>query len=362
MKYLICIGHPAQFHLFKNIIAGLHKNGHETEVLITSKDILEDLCKQGDFEFKNILPRRKSGSIYSLATNFIKRCQIISKVIRSFKPDLLLGSEVTLPLLGKIWGVNSIVFSEDDAKIIPQYAKLAFPFANVILSPKVCNAGKWESKKIGYNGYQKLAYLHPNWFKPNKKKIETLLSSRYFLLRFAQLSAYHDTERGGITSEIAQELINILEPYGKIYITAERKLEPQFEKYRIQIDPVEIHNVLYHADLFIGDSQSMAVESAILGTPGIRFNDFAGEIGVLEELEHKYGLTFGIKTSKPDELYTKVRDLISSKDSESIFKTQHQRMLNEKIDVASFMVWFIENYPNSKLKMEQDSNYQYNFR
>ena len=40
MKYLICLGHPAQFHLFKNIISELNKRNHETKVLITDKDIL----------------------------------------------------------------------------------------------------------------------------------------------------------------------------------------------------------------------------------------------------------------------------------------------------------------------------------
>ena len=362
MKYLICIGHPSQFHLFKNIINGLHQNGHQTEVLITSKDILENLCEKGNFDYKKILPSRKSGSKLSLAANFIKRFRVISKVIRDFKPDLLLGSEVTLPLLGKFFGVHSIIFSEDDAKIIPQYAKLAFPFANVILSPEVCIAGRWESKKTGYNGYQKLAYLHPKRFIPSKRKIAPMLKKSYFLLRFAQLSAYHDKEISGINTEIAQNLIDILEPFGKVYISAERKLESQFEKYRIKVDPMDIHDVLFYADLFVGDSQSMAVESAVLGTPGIRFNDFAGEIGVLEELEHKYKLTFGIKTSNPNMLYTKVKELVSSPDSKSKFRSLHQKMLYEKIDVAGFMIWFIENYPISKLVMEQDSDYQYNFK
>lgn len=362
MKYLICIGHPAQFHLFKNLIIEFHKKGHKTEILITSKDVLESLCEQGNFEYKNILPRRKSGTQFSLLSNFIIRFGIIFKSILNFKPDILLGSEVTLPLLGRLFRIPSIVFAEDDAKIIPQFAKIAYPFANTILSPEVCSAGKWEYKKVGYSGFQKLTYLNPNRFKPNKKKISDLLNSRFFLLRFAQLSAYHDNGKGGINTEIAQKLIDILKPHGKIYISSERELEPQFEKFRIQVDIMDIHSVLYYADLFIGDSQSMAVEAAILGTPGIRFNDFAGEIGVLEELEHKYGLTFGVKTSTPDNLYQKVEDLISSDDNKVKFTTQHKKMLDEKIDVLPFMVWFIENYPESAKIMKDNPHYQYRFK
>ncbi len=35
----------------------------------------------------------------------------------------------------------------------------------------------------------------------------------------------------------------------------------------------------------------MIAEAAVLGTPSIRFNDFVGKLGYLEDLEHKYGLT-----------------------------------------------------------------------
>lgn len=362
MKYLICISHPAQFHLFKNIIRELNEKGHQTNVLITTKDILEYLFEKSGIPFKNVLPRRKSGSIFSLVNNFIRRYFTIAWEIRRFKPDLLLGSEVTLPLLGKKFNIPSIVFSEDDAKIIPQYARLAYPFASTILSPVTCNAGKWEYKKIGYQGYQKLSYLHPNRFVPSRDKLTGISSEKYFVLRFAKLSAYHDKQREGITNEIAKRLIEILEPHGMIYITSERELDPQFEKYRILVDPVNIHDLLYYADLYIGDSQSMAVESAILGTPGIRFNDFAGEIGVLEELEHKYNLSVGIKTSKTEELFEKVDEFVQNSDYKKRLNENHKLMLNEKIDVLPFFVWFIINYPESAKIMKQNPDFQYQFK
>ena len=114
--------------------------------------------------------------------------------------------------------------------------------------------------------------------------------------------------------------------------------------------------------MFVGDSQSMAVESAILGTPGIRFNDFVGEIGVLEELEHKYNLTYGIKTSQPEKLYQKVKELISNVNIKEEYKINHQKMLKDKIDVLPFMVWFIENYPDSVKIMKENPDYQNNFK
>ena len=364
MKYLICIGHPAQFHLFKNIIAELHRDGHVTEVLITSKDILEYLCEQGNFQYNKILPRRKNGTKLSLALNFLKRYGIIYKTIRHFKPDILLGSEVTLPILGKTFGIPSIVFSEDDAKIIPQFAMLAYPFATKIIAPDVCDVGKWGRKKISYPSYHELAYLHPNYFKPNiniiRDKID--ITKPYYILRFAKLSAHHDNDKTGITTEIAEEIIKLLSKRGNIYITSERELEHEFEKYRISIDPINIHHVLAFADMYIGDSQTMAAEAAVLGTPSIRFNDFAGKIGYLNDLEDNYNLGFGFNTNQVEDMLTKIKVLLNSKDLHKEWHKRKQKMLSNKIDVTAFMIWFIENYPESVKIMQENPNYQLRFK
>lgn len=74
--------------------------------------------------------------------------------------------------------------------------------------------------------------------------------------------------------------MKILEPFGTIYITSERPLEPQFEKYRIRINPLDMHHVMAFASLYIGDSQTMAAEAGVVGTPFVRLNDFVGTIVV----------------------------------------------------------------------------------
>jgi uncharacterized protein len=71
-----------------------------------------------------------------------------------------------------------------------------------------------------------------------------------------------------------------------------------------------MHHVLANASLLISDSQSMSVEAAMLGVPSLRFSSFAGKISVLEELEHKYKLTFGIDPSSPNKLLFKIEDII----------------------------------------------------
>ena len=111
-----------------------------------------------------------------------------------------------------------------------------------------------------------------------------------------------------------------------------------------------MHHVMAFASLYIGDSQTMAAEAGVLGTPFVRFNDFVGRIGYLRELEDKYELGYGIKASSAgsvDALCARVSELVALPASErhTTFAARRQRMLSEKIDCAKFLTWFIEGYP-----------------
>lgn len=361
-KLLFFLGHPAHFHLFRFIIPALEKQGHQVKVLIRTKDMLEDLCFAENLTYQNILPEKRGNSYVSIAISYLKKYKRISAVIRAFKPDLLLGSEPSLAHLGKIYRIPSFIFSEDDASIIPQFAKIAYPFVTQIISPVSCNAGKWEYKKISYNGYHKLAYLHPSVFKPDYNRIQHLGNEPYFILRFAQLTAYHDTNRGGINKAIAMRLISILKPFGKIYISSERPLEQELEHYRLPINPLDIHHAMFFAALYIGDSQSMAVEAALLGTPGIRFNDFAGEIGVLNELEEKYQLTKSFKTNNLSGMEAYLTDSLKNKHLKEETLTRKKLMLAEKINVFEFFIWLISTYPQSAEILKNNPQHSLNFQ
>lgn len=100
----------------------------------------------------------------------------------------------------------------------------------------------------------------------------------------------------------------------------------------------------------------------MLGVPSIRFSDIAGMISVLEELEKVYGLTFGIPTSAPERLFEKINELLSLSDLNREFENRRQRMLEDKIDITAFMVWFIENYPESVKIMKENPDYQNKFK
>ena len=191
-----------------------------------------------------------------------------------------------------------------------------------------------------------MAYLHPNYFTPDKSKVEHLFKNNqpYFILRFVELTAHHDKGKKGINIMLAKKLIEKLKPYGNIYITSERSLEAELEQYRVAVHPKEIHHVLSFATLFIGDSQTMTAEAAVLGTPAIRFNDFVGKLNYLEELEHKYQLTFGISTDKENELLAKVDELLNTDKLKQVFNERQKKMLHSTIDVVAFWKDYFMNF------------------
>ena len=358
------MGHPAHFYIYKNVIPQLKNNGHSVEILIKKKDVLEQLLINANYPYHNILNEERKNSKLSMVWTMVKRFWRIAMFCFKYKPDILIGTSIENSYVGKLFNIPVININEDDAEVVPLYAKLSYPLAKEILTPIVCNSGKWNEKAIKYNSYHELAYLHPNNFTPDTKVVEKYFDAKstYFIIRFAKLTAHHDSGIRGISTEIARNLIEILKPHGRIYITSERELEAEFEQYRIKIDPLDMHHVMAFADLYIGDSQTMAAEAGVLGVPFVRFNDFVGRIGYLRELEDIYQLGYGIKTSEVDKLYQVVEGLINMPDRKSVFEARRQKMLSEKIDYAQFLTWFIESYPESKKIMKENPDYQYKFR
>jgi predicted glycosyltransferase len=346
MKVLFQLGHPAHFHLFKNVILDLENKKHKIYVLIKKKDVLDDLLKDSGMPYENILPEGRKDSRVGIVAGQIKQVIRLGIFCLQKRPELLIGSTPTVAQVGALLGIKSINLSEDDAEAVSLFAKSTYPFSSVILAPDTCNNGKWEYKSIKYKGYHELAYLHPNHFKPDinivKKYIAT--DKPFFIIRFSKLNAYHDTGISGISLNVAKSIVKILKPHGNIFITSEKELVPELEKFRINIKPLDIHHFLHYAKCYIGDSQTMAAEAGVLGTPFIRVNDFVGRLGYLNELEDKYQLGYGIKPKDINSVFAILDDLLSKKNIDKKWSKKRRQMLNEKIDFSRYLIDFIENY------------------
>ena len=370
MNVLIQLSHPAHFHLYKIVAKNLMEDGNKVLFVIKSKDILETLLQNAGLPYVNINQHAHRGSKLGILWDMMVREWRIIKLCRKHKIDLITGSTPETAHVSWLLRIHGVNTGEDDLDVVPAFKKIAGPVIQCFVAPDPCDAGSVENRTAHYPGYHELAYLHPNHFTPDPKIVEAYgidTSKPYFVMRFASLNAHHDSGIKGINTEIAERLVKILEPFGTIHITSERPLEPQFEKYRIKINPLDMHHVMAFASLYIGDSQTMAAEAGVLGVPFVRFNDFVGRIGYLRELEDTYQLGYGIHASvlpadspirrndgslQPsgvEELYKRVEQLVAmpSEQRRKVWAERRTQMLSDKIDCAKFLTWFIENWPKS---------------
>lgn len=361
MTILVFLSHPAQFLFYKNPVERLRDKGHHVFVVIKTKDVLKELLEEAGWDYIVIRQKKRSKSYLSFFQNLVLRDYGIYIAARIIKPDLLMGSDASVTHVGKLLDIPCITTLEDDYAVIKNLVRLSYPFTSHILTPDSCSVGNWQHKKIGYKGYMKLSYLHPLVFRPDRSFLSHDPEEPFFLIRLSGLEAHHDFGVKGIGEALLDDIIRVLSGKGRIYITSEKSVPAHYQKYLLKISPSQLHHYLYFAKMLICVSQSMAVEASILGTPNIRISSFKGKISVLEELENKYGLTTGFLPGENEKVIAKIGELLQPEASGEQFRAKNQQMLHEKLDVASFMVWFIENYPVSAKTMKLTPEYQDRF-
>lgn len=363
MQILVDICHPAHVHLFKNLIFNLKQKGHKVFVTVRHIPLAIELLNAYSIPFISL--GKKSTSLLFKFGRQISYTMMIKKLVKELQIDLLVGSSITIAHVSKITMVPSIWFDDDDDEIEPLITKYGHPFANALISPDVLKGKRKRVDTIFYAGYHELAYLHPKDFYPENDVLHLAgikEGVKYFILRFNSFKAHHDSGVKGLSLENKRKLIDFLLPYGKVFITAEGKIDSEFEDYSISIPPDKIHSFLYYSTMLIGDSQTMTSEAAVLGVPSIRSNSFVGRISYLEEEEHRYGLTFGFRPEQTDKMFDKIKELLNTPLLKDRWREKQALMLNNKIDVAKFMLWLVENYPESVEMLRTKPEYQNNFK
>lgn len=349
MNLLIDIGHPAQVYLFKHLIRLATARGHHVTVYARDKeDTLRLLAAEG-IEYCGFT--RARGRILLNMYELVARDWHIWRLIRKHRITLALGTSVPIAHARLLCGVPAYVFIEDDLDVVPLLGHLAYPFCTSIVAPRCVRMGRWAHKHIPYDGYQKLAYLHPNWFNPDAAVVSRFgidPAAPYFLLRLTAFNAHHDVGQRGLGGDDVRALITRLQPHGRIFITSEKPLPPEWEAFRLVLPPEHIHHVMAFAQLFIGDGQSMITESALLGTPAIRCNTFVGRCSVLDEIENRYRLAFGFRPPEFPALLGTLDQLLQTPGLKQEWHQRRDALLRDKIDVTAWMLEFIEHHADRR--------------
>jgi uncharacterized protein len=362
MNILFEINHPGHIHLFRNLAGELDKKGISSHFLIKSEPVIEHLALFYGLKYTKMGSRAEGLTMkYLYQVGFLFKT---IRIVRKIKPSLGLGVSMNLPLVSRFTKMESIGFDDDDMVVTPLFAKYANK-ASVILTPEsLAHEGRGENH-IAYNGFHELAYLHPNRFVPDSSTYEALginKGTEYFILRFNSFKAHHDIDQTGMTFDQKKQLIGKLDEKGKVFLSAESEIEPEFNSYKLPSRPEMMHSILAFAKMYVGESQTMTSEAAVLGTPALKCNTFAGRLSVPNELEHKYGLCYSFLPGDFENMLSKIDELLAMPDLKIEWQRRRQQMLCDKIDVTAFLVWFIEKYPESVQIMRADPNFQNQFK
>jgi len=363
MRILIDIGHPAHVHLIRETLKELKINGHE--IFVTVKDIpaAKKLLNNYGIDFLEL--GSKKDSLFGKGFSQLKYNWRIFSIVRKRDIDIGVGSSVTLAHVSRLTRMKSIILDDDDDEVQPLFVKYAHPYCDTLLSPESVKGKRKKKDTIFYSGFHELAYLHPNRFEPEPAIFDEVglkQDEPFFIMRFNVFKAHHDIGIRGLSLEQKLVLIKVLKNYGKILITTEREIEPELKKYQLKISPEKIHSLIYYATMLIGDSQTMTSEAAVLGTPAIKCNSFAGKLSVPNEIEHKYNLCYSFQPEEFDKMSEKIKELLRIPNLKQDWQKRRKKMLSEKIDVTAFIVWFVENYPESVKIMKDNPDYQWKFK
>ena len=342
MTVLIDIVHPAHVHFYKHIAWNLMRSGVPIVVAAREKDVTCDLLDRYGFSYEKI---GKSGNkgVFGLARELVSRDYALSAMARRAKAKVILTRNPAGAQVGRLLRIKSI-FDTDDGPAAGVHYYSAAPFAHVITTPDAMRA-RFGPKHLKYPGYKQTAYLHPNHFRPNPEVLRHLRiaqGERYFVVRFVAMVSSHDSGESGLPAEARLEVVKRLAAHGRVFVSSEAALPSELGAYRFQPPPDMMHDALAFADLLVGDSQTMAAEAAVLGTPSLRVSSWQGRLDYLDELENRYGLTESFQPRDIERFFERLSTYAKDFHARASHARKRERMLADKCDVAEWYTSYVK--------------------
>lgn len=343
MNILFDINHPAHVHLLRNTYFALAQKGHTLYVTVKDIPAAKELLDFYGIPYIGI--GHKGDSLAQKGWEQLVYDFRVWRLVRKHCIDIGVGTSVTLAHVSKVSRMRSIILDDDDDAVEPLFVRYTHPFADVILSPD--SLQRKAKQTVYYPGTHELAYLHPSRFTPDASVLHEIgLTEKdpFFILRFNAFKAHHDAGEHGLSLDGKRRLIALLEQHGRVFITTEREIDEASRPYQLKISQEKMHSLMYYATMFVGDSQTMTSEAAVLGTPAVKCNSFAGRLSVPNELEQKYGLCYAFLPNQEEAFLAKIEELLAMPDLKAEWQKRRERMLAEKIDVTEFLTAFIEKF------------------
>lgn len=345
MRVHFDVGHPAHVHLFKHAIRELNRAGHETRVLSRDKEVTVELLDAYDVDHE-LLSRRRESLPAAILEQGVREIRTLGEA-RAFDPDVVV-SRVSPPAIhaAALLDAKSVVVTDtdvDDTLLGRTLHAVTLPVADVVCRPPTLDIPTDDGKQHVL-GFQELAYLHPDRFSPDRSQLEAAgvdVDETYFVLRLSSWDAYHDVGHHGIDEATLEQLVDELSAHGTVYASTEEDLSATLAVDPLPIPPHLVHDLLYFADMYVGDSGTMSTEAAMLGTPAIRMNsiDREDDDPTFVALESEYGLLYSY--SDGANVLEKVDELLTDDDTTSRWRQRRAEFLEDVPDVTDELLAII---------------------
>lgn len=283
VRVLIDIVHPADVLFFKRPVEALRARGDSVLILSRDKDVACALLDEFGFPHE---PASTAGKgIVGLATELLRRDRAVMRAARRFRPDAMIGfGGVAISHVGRLLAIPSISFYDSENARLQ--TRITWPFIDHLYVPDSYTGPTPAGKTTRLPGTKELSYLHPSAFVADREvAIARGLDPERdnFLLRVVAWRANHDVGKKGWAPELLRAVITRLSRHGKVHLSSELPLPEAFGPHLYRGSSTEIHHLIGHCRLLVGESATMASEAAILGVPAIYAGrDFPGYVRALE--------------------------------------------------------------------------------
>ncbi len=361
MKILIDINHPAHVHYFRNFIKLMEAKGHQFFVINRDSKMINQLLDYYGIEhtIRNKRPKRKGAFVSML--NLIWMTLWCIKKSLFFHPDLYMGfASSACAITSRFFRKTCILMDDTEHNVMNH--KIYKKFCSAVLTPFYFNKDLWKGKKskqIRFNAFVEQLYLHDEQYKKNVSILEELnvKAYEYVIVRYIAYDAHHDKNVHPLSVETKMQIVREISKYYKVFVSLEASINnPFYDNYLLKISPEKIHDLEAYAKFMITEGATMASESFILGVPYLYINPL--KCGYIFYQCNNYPKRC-FQTIEGKEVLAIVSKLLKSEmDNELERLNVEQRTINP----TNFLVWFVENYPESNRIMLETPDYQYKFR
>jgi uncharacterized protein len=338
MRILIDILHPAHVHFFRNFHAEMTARGHAVYFTARDKDRAIELLDRFELPYEQISAQRTGAG---LGVEMVQRTARLLGVMREVHPDVLTGiMGPSIAVAGKLSRTPAVVFY--DTEFASQTNRVVYPLAYSVCTPD-CYQGAVPGRHVTYAGYHELAYLHPNRFLPDPTRLaafDVTADKPYSVLRFVSWQAVHDRRETGLTEIQKRQLIELLQRHGRVVLSSEAPLPADLEPLRVRGPVEQIHHLIAHAQLIVGESATMSSEAAVLGVPAIFIATTSR--GYIDDQERRYGHVRHFSDQQYEQAVQEIERLLANSPRE-LGERARDQLLEEKVDVTTWMVDYFES-------------------